>query len=107
MLAAETPLTLDDLRAAAARIAPLARRTDVLTSRRLNEWLGCEGDSACNACGQCLDEEGSDIATCLVSLDCGDVINQPATSAMVECACGGDLGDCFGPCAAPCGLAPD
>ena len=41
MTTPETPLTLSDLRAAAARIAPWARRTDVLTSRRLDGWLGC------------------------------------------------------------------
>jgi len=42
-----TPLSLDDLRAAAARIAPLARRTDVLTSRQLDDWLGCSAFVKC------------------------------------------------------------
>lgn len=65
-------------------------------------WQECESDSACDACAQCLDEDGSTIATCLSSLDCGEFLNQPVTNAMVQCACGGDFADCMGPCAAPC-----
>lgn len=42
-----TPLKLDELRNAAARIAPLVRRTDVLTSRQLDEWLGCRAFLKC------------------------------------------------------------
>jgi threonine dehydratase len=33
--------TFDDVRAAGARIAPFVHRTPVLTSRSLDEWLGC------------------------------------------------------------------
>jgi threonine dehydratase len=33
--------SFDDVRAAAARIAPFVHRTPVLTSRSLDEWLGC------------------------------------------------------------------
>jgi threonine dehydratase len=33
--------SVDDVRAAAARIAPFAHRTPVITSRSLDEWLGC------------------------------------------------------------------
>ncbi|MEZ5400936.1 MAG: pyridoxal-phosphate dependent enzyme [Bryobacteraceae bacterium] len=35
-------ITIDDIRAAAGRIAPVARRTPVLTSRTFNTRLGCE-----------------------------------------------------------------
>ena len=47
MTTPETPLALDDLHAAAARIAPWARRTDVLTSRRVDEWLSCSAFFKC------------------------------------------------------------
>lgn len=47
MTPSDMPLTLADIRAAADRIAPLARRTDVLTSRRLDEWLGCRAYLKC------------------------------------------------------------
>ena len=47
MASAQTSLTLDDVRAAAARIALLARRTDVLTSRRVDDWLGCQAFFKC------------------------------------------------------------
>lgn len=42
-----SPLSLNELRAAGARIAGLARRTDVLTSRRLDDWLGCRAHLKC------------------------------------------------------------
>ena len=38
--------SVDDVRAAAARIAPFAHRTPVLTSRSLDEWLGCKDTPA-------------------------------------------------------------
>ncbi|MGD9854785.1 MAG: pyridoxal-phosphate dependent enzyme [Planctomycetaceae bacterium] len=72
MVGPATPLTLDDIRAAAARIAPFAHRTPVLTSRRVNDWLGssaffkCENlqrtgafkfRGACNAVMSLSDEE--------------------------------------------------
>ncbi|MFO1093103.1 MAG: pyridoxal-phosphate dependent enzyme [Planctomycetaceae bacterium] len=47
MATPDTPLTLAEIRAAAERIGPLVRRTEVLTSRRLDEWLGCRAYLKC------------------------------------------------------------
>lgn len=42
-----TPITIDDIRAAAARIGPFAHQTPVHTSRRVNDWLGCSAFFKC------------------------------------------------------------
>ncbi len=47
MTASQTPLCLEDIRATAERIGPFARRTSVLSSRRVNEWLGCKAVFKC------------------------------------------------------------
>ncbi|MBX3436140.1 MAG: pyridoxal-phosphate dependent enzyme [Planctomycetaceae bacterium] len=40
-------LSIKDLHEAAVRIAPFARQTPVMTSRRIDEWLGCEAFFKC------------------------------------------------------------
>jgi threonine dehydratase len=47
MIAIDESPTLADLLAAAQRIAPYALRTPVLTSRRVDEWLGCRAYFKC------------------------------------------------------------
>ncbi len=47
MTTSQTPLGLEDIRAAAERIEPFARRTPVLSSRRVNEWLECQAVFQC------------------------------------------------------------
>jgi threonine dehydratase len=46
-MTARLPVTFADIEAAAARIGPFVHRTPVLTSRRLNEILGCEAYFKC------------------------------------------------------------
>ncbi len=47
MAVTQFPVSLDDIRIAAKRIAPFAHRTPVLSSRLVDEWLGCRAVFKC------------------------------------------------------------